>query len=116
MDWLLDPSLLDSNASVSLLMLTSICCILSTRVISIQLIPSCRPPNPISKFSIRSLFVVIVNQALIPIDRSLSQQVIKDKKQTQMYSALGENKPQLILLNIENECVLCLIAEFKYRN
>jgi len=34
-------------------------------------------------------------------DRSLSQQVIKDKKQTQMYSALGENKPQLILLNIE---------------
>jgi hypothetical protein len=29
---------------------------------------------------------------------------------------LGENKPQLILLNIENECVLCLIAEFKYRN
>ena len=35
------------------------------------------------------------------IDRSLSHQVIKDKKQTQMYSALGENKPQLILLNIE---------------
>jgi hypothetical protein len=34
-------------------------------------------------------------------DRSLSKQVIKDKKQTQMYSALGENKPQLILLNIE---------------
>jgi len=37
----------------------------------------------------------------IDSDRSLSQQVIKDKKQTQMYSALGENKPQLILLNIE---------------
>ena len=38
---------------------------------------------------------------LFTYDRSLSQQVIKDKKQTQMYSALGENKPQLILLNIE---------------
>jgi hypothetical protein len=37
----------------------------------------------------------------IDSDRSLSQQVIKDKKQTQMYSASGENKPQLILLNIK---------------
>ena len=34
-------------------------------------------------------------------DRSLSQLVIKDKDKSQLYSALGENKPQVDIIEFE---------------
>jgi hypothetical protein len=40
--------------------------------------------------------------SLIPIDRSLSQLVIKDKDKSQLYSALGENKPQVDIIEFES--------------